>query len=255
MAVSDSLAASSIYTAPKAPSRDEERLARLRERGANLVDCPRCCAPGAEREPEVRITRAGAEHLQSVTRCAKCGPQLETRPAPPPISREESAPMISDRGPDEDLSPVRPALCPCGCKGTPKPDRRFADRSCALRWNKANGILGGRKKGSPTAGGRKKSPPPPEPPANPGTSDEFAPGAPAGGDAPSQVDLNDPSTWHPGGIVEMSAEQLEALARTRRVPSGLEQAKAYLRKLTPEGRQALLALVAAEERCQALGVA
>lgn len=74
---------------------------------------------------------------------------------------------------------------------------------------------------------------------------------------PPVADLEDSRTWRPGAVVPMSAEQmafLEDVSRTRRVPSGLEQAKAYLRKLTPEGRQALLGLVEAEERCEIAGV-
>ena len=161
--------------------------------------CPGC---GAAAE-HVTQDLADAGLRQETWRCLADGPRCR------PTVKHSKIPT-----PSREETPMPENLCPCGCKSEVKPDRKFAGRGCALRYNKAHGILGGRnKKGSPQAG--EHAPTQPDPP-------------PAGeGEAPD-----------PPPIADLS----------------LELAKSYLRKLTPEARAALLELVAAEDKLAALGV-
>lgn len=201
--------------------------------------CPTC---GADAE-HVAQDLADAHLRQETWRCLADGPRCQPTVKHSEIpAREEPAPMMSDRGPDEDLTPVPPPapLCPCGCKGTPRAGRRFADRSCALRWNKANGVFGGRKKKSSPAPAGDSAP----------TLPDRTPAGVGNTTPPPAAKLCDCGCGRP-----CLGTRRWATAECRPEPSGLSAAKSYLRKLTPEGRQALLDLVAAEERCRALGVA
>lgn len=150
MAMSDSLALSSPFVPAKRPDQAERRRAEVLARGNALVACPQCQAPDAEKEPPVSVVRCGEHYLQGVTRCLKCGPQLETVKAPLfepfPHTREETVPM-----PEEAPTSTPPVdfTCACGCGVAVKPGRKFATNGCGLRFNHANGIRGGRKPGSP----------------------------------------------------------------------------------------------------------
>lgn len=266
MAISDSLAASSPYIAPR-QSEEDKRRARLLERGANLRPCPECHQE-AEHEPTC-LTVKGGKHLRvTVVRCPQCNvlTRSEEIPAPEPV-REETPPM------------PEVTLCECGCGAEPRPGRRFASKSCAGRTNahkmaakcrelRAAGVqVGGRKKSSPTpAGEHAPTLPPDPPPAGEGNTPnpvhsylseeqrQWRSGPPEASPPPAPTKLCDCGCGRQVLGTRRFASTACFDADFQKVPSALDLAKSYLRSLTPEGRQALLGLVEAEERCELAGV-
>lgn len=239
------------------------------ERQAN-ASCPTC---GAAAEHTIQDL-ADAHLRQETWRCLADGPRcrltvrqvpLDTLPAL--INREEPAPMPTHQAPpvdqvDED-APYRvevtpkPRVCECGCEKEPKLGRRFASRSCVGKTTSANlvarnrelrasgVVLGGRKKSSPPPAGEQAPAQPDPPPAGEGNT----PVPPPIADPLDKPKLCDCGCGRPClGVRRWATNECNPVASPHAI------AKAYLRKLTPAGRQALLDLIAAEERCSELGV-
>lgn len=237
MAVSDSLALSSPYIAPKVDAKQE----RLRERRADLRPCPECGTEAEFEPPVITIQPGQLAHQLTVIRCPQCGTisrrEILTEDYAAIQPREEPAPMITPEAP----------LCECGCgepvtldhspAGKGQRWRRYASKGCAWR-----------------AAKRKSSPPPaeeqaPTQPDPPSAGEGNAPAPPPIADPLDKPKLCDCGCGRPClGVRRWATNECCPVASPHAI------AKAYLRKLTPAGRQALLDLVAAEERCSELGV-
>lgn len=143
MAVSDSLALSSPYIAPKVDPKKE----RLRERRADLRPCPECQTEAEFEPPVITIQPGQLAHQLTVIRCPQCGTisrrEILTEDYAAIQPREESSPMPEVK------------LCDCGCGQETKDGRRFASCACSNRFHATR-----RQKSSPSPG---KPPTPPDP--------------------------------------------------------------------------------------------
>lgn len=246
MAISDSLAMSSPYGRPAIKPGDDWR-ARVRERGNTIEPCP-TCGGEAEAEPPVDYTRAGERLLVTVHRCPACGPVTQSQAAPPEPVREEPVPMPESQAhhiPDADnhavpesASATQSHTCECGCGLVPKPGRRFASQACVGRGTIA--------KMRATKAAKK-------PQADPEhwaylTEEQKA----ARRAEPPEPQTPKPT---PPKLCDCGCGRPCRFATSGCAPASILPAvKAYLAKLTPEARLALLDLVVAEAKAAALGV-
>lgn len=254
MAVSDSLALSSPYIAPKVDAKQE----RLRERRADLRPCPECGTEAEFEPPVITIQPGQLAHQLTVIRCPQCGTisrrEILTEDYAAIQPREEPAPMITPEAP----------LCECGCgepvtvdnspAGKGQRWRRFASKKCAGRArHRAAGNrdchTGPEGPYIPQARERQreagqKSSPSPEAVLSPGHEPQGSRPGPSGEGTPP---------WHPGAVVAKTEPPWFAPASSE--PSPRAQALAYLLSLSQEQRDAFGALLEAEATCRRLGVA
>lgn len=254
MAVSDSLALSSPYIAPKVDAKQE----RLRERRADLRPCPECGTEAEFEPPVITIQPGQLAHQLTVIRCPQCGTisrrEILTEDYAAIQPREEPAPMITPEAP----------LCECGCgepvtvdnspAGKGQRWRRFASIKCSWRFANKNRP----RKSSPTPAGEHAPTQPDQPPAGEGNpqhgylseEQQLARVEPEVTTPPPTPKPCDCGCGRPVlGTRRFARNECDKSFTAHNI------AKAYLRKLTAEGRRALLDLVEAEERCEQLGVA
>lgn len=236
---------------PVAMRRIQRTLNETREAWADAPDperkanasCPTC---GAAAEHAIQDL-ADAHLRQETWRCLADGPRCRPTVKHSEIPAEEPVPM--NQAPEK--------TCECGCGKAPNPGRRFASRACVGRTTSAamvsrnrelraaGVILGGRKKSSPAPAGEQAPAQPDPPPAGEGNT----PVPPPIADPLDKPKLCDCGCGRPClGVRRWATNECNPVASPHAI------AKAYLRKLTPAGRQALLDLIAAEERCSELGV-